>query len=75
MAKYNRRVKPQSFEKGDLVLRIGNKNPKDRKLIVNWEGPCWVKEKLNKGAYVLEMLEKKLIKRTRNADKLKVYYS
>ncbi|KAI9085246.1 hypothetical protein K1719_032769 [Acacia pycnantha] len=36
--KYNKKVKPRSFEKGDLVLRradVGNKNAKDRKLAAN----------------------------------------
>ncbi|KAK4253884.1 hypothetical protein QN277_010509 [Acacia crassicarpa] len=77
-ARYNKKVKHWSFEKGDLVLRrpdIGNKNARDGKLAANWESPYRVREKLGKGAYMLETLEKKLIKRTWNADKLKVYYS
>ncbi|KAI9083344.1 hypothetical protein K1719_034710 [Acacia pycnantha] len=35
-ARFNKKVKPRSFEKGDLVLRradIGNKNANDGKLI------------------------------------------
>ncbi|KAK4262420.1 hypothetical protein QN277_027982 [Acacia crassicarpa] len=77
-AKYNRKVRPRSFDKGDLLLRraeVGNKNAKEDKLTANWEDSYWVREKLDKGAYVLETLGKKPIKRTWNADKLRVYYS
>lgn len=38
LAKYNRKVSPQSFDKGSLVLRradIGNKNARDGKLAAN----------------------------------------
>ncbi|KAI9128559.1 hypothetical protein K1719_000042 [Acacia pycnantha] len=77
-AKYNREVRPRAFDRGDLVLRradVGNKNAKDGKLAANWDGPYRVKERLDKGAYVLETLARKPIKRTWNADKLRVYYS
>ncbi|KAI9074947.1 hypothetical protein K1719_043110 [Acacia pycnantha] len=76
-AKYNRKVRPRSFDRGDLVLRrayVGNKNARDGKLAANWDGPYRVKEKLDRGAYVLETLARKPIKRTWNADKLRVYY-
>ena len=39
---YNRRVKPQEFVQGDLVLRKAIRSTKDqsvRKLAPNWEGP------------------------------------
>ncbi|KAK4283986.1 hypothetical protein QN277_000880 [Acacia crassicarpa] len=77
-AKYNRKVRPRSFNRGNLVLRradIRNKNSKDGKLAVNWEGPYQVKEKLDNGAYILETLGRKPIKRTWNAEKLRIYYS
>ncbi|KAI9089781.1 hypothetical protein K1719_029074 [Acacia pycnantha] len=77
-AKHNRKVKPRAFDRGDLVLRradIGNKNAQDGKLAANWEGPYRVKEKLEKGAYVLETLTRKPIKRTWNGDKPRAYYS
>ncbi|KAI9117909.1 hypothetical protein K1719_011051 [Acacia pycnantha] len=77
-AKYNRKVRPRSFDRGDLVLRradVENKNARDGKLVANWEGLYWIKEKLEKGAYILETLGRKPVKRTWNADKLRVYYS
>ncbi|KAI9084687.1 hypothetical protein K1719_033331 [Acacia pycnantha] len=76
--KYNQKVKPRSFDRGDLVLRradVSNKNARDGKLAANWDGPYRVKEKLHRGAYVLETLARKPIKRTWNVDKLRVYYS
>ncbi|XP_061362992.1 uncharacterized protein LOC133306646, partial [Gastrolobium bilobum] len=66
-AKYNKKVRPRNFEKNDLVLRradIGNKNAKDGKLAANWEGPYRVREKLRRGAYILETVEGKEVKRT-----------
>ncbi|KAI9120288.1 hypothetical protein K1719_007321 [Acacia pycnantha] len=76
--RYNQKVRPRAFDKGSLVLRradIGNKNAAEGKLAPNWEGPYRVTENLGKGAYKLETLQSKAIKRTWNADKLKVYYS
>ncbi|KAK4269980.1 hypothetical protein QN277_023071 [Acacia crassicarpa] len=78
MARYNKKVKPRSFEKDDLVLRradIGNKNAREGKLAANWEGPYRIKEKLGSSAYVLETLNGKALKKTWNADKLRAYYS
>ncbi|KAK4259488.1 hypothetical protein QN277_005814 [Acacia crassicarpa] len=77
-AKYNRQVRPRSFNRGNFVLRqadIGNKNAKDGKLAANWEGPYWIKERLDGGAYILATLARKPVKRTWNADKLKIYHS
>ncbi|KAI9083717.1 hypothetical protein K1719_034306 [Acacia pycnantha] len=76
--RYNKKVRPWYFDKGSLVLRrvdIGNKNATEGKLAPNWEGPYRVTENLVKGAYKLEKLQKKAVKRTWNADKLKAYYS
>ncbi|KAK4284153.1 hypothetical protein QN277_001022 [Acacia crassicarpa] len=67
MARYNRKVGLHSFKGNDLVLRradIGNKNARDGKLAANWEGPFRIKEQLGKGAYTLESLDGKAIKRT-----------
>ncbi|KAK4258273.1 hypothetical protein QN277_007738 [Acacia crassicarpa] len=77
-ARYNGKIRPRSFQKGDLVLRradIGNKNAVEGKLAAKWEGPYRVKKALEKGGYILETLKTKEIKRTWNVDKLKAYYS
>ncbi|KAI9124400.1 hypothetical protein K1719_004322 [Acacia pycnantha] len=77
-ARYNKKVRPRTFQPGCLVLRradIGNKNSKDGKLAANWDGPYRVRETLERGAYILENLDGAPIKRTWNADKLKVYFS
>ena len=55
--KYTRKARPRSFNQG-------NKNARDGKLAANWEGPYRVKEKLDDGAYILETLAKKPVKRT-----------
>ena len=44
-------------------------------MAANWEGPYRVKEKLDDGAYILETLARKPVKRTWNANKLKMYHS
>ena len=67
-ATYNRKVRPRSFNRG-------NKNARDDKLAANWEGPYRVKEKLGDGAYILETLARKSVKRIWNANKLKIYHS
>ncbi|XP_061368077.1 uncharacterized protein LOC133311081 [Gastrolobium bilobum] len=75
--RFNKKVRPRSFQNGDLVLRradIDNKNARDGKLTVNWEGPYRVKENLGRGAYTLETISKKSVKRSWNANKLKAYY-
>ncbi|MED6131283.1 hypothetical protein PIB30_008322 [Stylosanthes scabra] len=45
VARYNKKVKSQELEVGDLVLRradIGGKNAAQGKLGANWEGPYQV---------------------------------
>jgi len=76
--RYNSKVNLRTFEVGDLVLRrasIGMKNVKDGKLAVNWEGPYKIQRTTRSGAYALETLQGKEIKRTFNAADLKRYFS
>ncbi|XP_061363479.1 uncharacterized protein LOC133307075 [Gastrolobium bilobum] len=75
---FNKKVKPRSFTVGDLVLRradVGGRNTTEGKLAPKWEGPFRIKERLSKGAYVLETPKGKSIIRTWNADKVKKYFS
>lgn len=76
--KYNAKVKPKTFQKGDLVWRIiGNarKDATDGKLAQNWEGPFLVQEALNNDTFRLEYLDDKQISRIWNANHLKFYFS
>jgi len=74
--RYNAKVKPRSFVKGDLVWRKTNdarKKSTQGKLAPNWEGPFRVTESLHNGAYRLEHLSGKEIPNTWNASHLKMY--
>jgi hypothetical protein len=78
MAKYfNRKVKPRSFEVGDLVLRkvtLATRDPVEGKLAPNWEGPYKVVRCRRLGAYCLEDSTGRVISRPWNADHLKKYF-
>ena len=74
---YNRRVKSQTFQGGDLVLRrvFENKaNPADEKFQPNWEGPYTVVRMGAAGSYALNKLNRTPVPRMWNATHLKRYY-
>nr|KYP53835.1 hypothetical protein KK1_024409 [Cajanus cajan] len=76
--RYNTRVKPRSFQVGDLVWRLlgeARKDTLDGKLAPTWGGPFRVTEDLENGAYRLEELNGKPIPRTWNAMHLKFDFS
>ncbi|XP_068504234.1 uncharacterized protein [Phaseolus vulgaris] len=53
--RYNTRVRPRSFQKGDLVWRMRSDARKNEwKFSSNWEGPFRVREVAQGGAYHLE---------------------
>ena len=75
--RFNAKVKPRSFNEGDLVWKMridARKDPQQGKLASNWEGPFRILENL-KNAYRLETLEEKVLPRTWNASHLKFYFS
>ncbi|XP_050207651.1 uncharacterized protein LOC126657071 [Mercurialis annua] len=78
MATYhNKRVKPLTFEIGDLVLRradITKGNAGVSKLGANWEGPYQVKKVGKGGAYYLTYMSGRDLPRTWNARVLKRFY-
>jgi hypothetical protein len=78
MVKYfNRKVKPQSFEVGDLVLHKVTLTTRDLvkgKLAPNWEGPYKVVRCQRPGAYYLEDSTGRVLLRLWNADHLKKYF-
>jgi len=76
--RYNAKVSPRNFQKGDLVWGMtgdARKNQTDGKFAANWEGPYKVSQVLGKGAVKLEQLDEKQIPNTWNADHLKFYFS
>ena len=57
---YNKRVKPQMFQPGDLVLRKVFENtvdPATGKFQPNWEGPYLVMRADESGSYALDKLD------------------
>jgi len=55
--RYNSKVKPQSYQKGDLVWRMRSDARKDGgKFTSNWEGPFRIADTAAGGAYYLEYL-------------------
>ncbi|KAL0295222.1 UNVERIFIED_CONTAM: hypothetical protein Sradi_6845600 [Sesamum radiatum] len=71
---YNRRVRAQSFQVGDLVLRRVDTLKLVRKLDPTWEGPYKVTCIIGRGAYELEDLEGRPLSRPWNVHNLKRYY-
>ncbi|XP_072086570.1 uncharacterized protein [Arachis hypogaea] len=75
---YNKSVKSRSFVKGDLVLRkteAARKPPSHGKLAANWDGPYRISEVLGNGAYILELIDGKVLPNTWNVSSLKKFYS
>jgi len=59
---YNTKVRPRSFQKGDLLWRMHSDARKNKgKFSSNWEGPFRVQEIANGGAYHLEWLLGKIV--------------
>ena len=78
MAKhYNAKVKPRHFSIGDLFLRkitMATKDPAQRKLRPNWEGPYRIIDCNRKGTYYLETFDEQRLHHPWNIDHLKRYY-
>ena len=50
---YNRKVKPRSFQEGDLVLRLIQRTAGQHKLSAPWEGPFIISKVLGNDSYYL----------------------
>ena len=78
MAKhYNFRIRHRDFQVGDLVLRkvIGvTRDPSQRKLGLNWEGPYRITSWQRKSTYHLETLDRQKLHQPWNTEHLKKYY-
>ena len=74
---YNKRVKPRTFQPGNLVLRRVFENtvdPNAGKFQLNWEGPYLVTRAGQSGSYALDKLEGTPVPRMWNVTHLKRYY-
>ena len=74
---YNKRVKPRTFQLGNLVLRRVFENtaePNAGKFEPNWEGPYLVIRAGQSGSYTLNKLDGTLVPRMWNTTYLKRYY-
>ena len=74
---YNKRVKSQTFQPRDLVLRKVFENTVDPtvgKFQPNWEGPYLVTRSGESGAYALDKFDGTPVPRMWNATHLKRYY-
>ena len=74
---YNRRVKPQMFQLGDLILRKVLKNivdPSTEKFQPNWDGSYIVTQVDESRSYALDKLDGTLVPRMWNIMHLKRYY-
>ena len=78
MAKYyNSRVKPRSFQPGDLVLKkviLATKDSREGTLGPNWEGPYLITEVVRPGIYKIQNSDGKVLLHPWNAEHLKRYY-
>ena len=76
---YNKKVKPCSFELGDLILRENPKNQQQRtqkgKFEPNWLGPYIITAVYGSGAYQLSTTEGEVLKEPINTLHLKRFYS
>ena len=74
---YNRRVNPQVFRSGDLVLRKVFENiadPTTGKFQPNWEGPYVVTRTGEARSYAIDKTDGTPVPRTWNAMHLRRYY-
>ena len=82
---YNRKVRPRSFQEGDLVLRLIQRTVGQHKLSAPWEGPFIISKVLGNDAYYLIDAQKprackrddsgKETERPWNANLLRRFYS
>ena len=74
---YEKRVRPRSFKKGDLVLRRVTQNtrvPCEGAFGTNWEGPYRIDKPVGTGAYRLLHMDGTIVRRPWNATMLWKYY-
>ncbi|KAL0403666.1 UNVERIFIED_CONTAM: Retrovirus-related Pol polyprotein from transposon gypsy [Sesamum radiatum] len=75
MRSYNRKIKPRSFQVGDLVLKKVEVSKHVGKLDPGWEGPFKVIEIRKPGTYKLQDMEGRDLPRPWNIHNLKKFYT
>ena len=74
--KYNSKLQPRVFVKGDLVRRMASSaREKDERYSTNWDGPYRVFEDVGGDVNRLEHLSRDVIPNTWNISHLKFYFS
>jgi len=71
---HNRQVRGQTFNVGDLVLRLIQSNKNRHKLSPSWEGPYVVAEVLRPSAYKLKTIDGEVFTNARNIKQLCRFY-
>ena len=78
MAKsYDKKVRPQGFQEGDLVLKTILRLPGEdqNKWAPNYDGPYMVKKAFSGGALLLSRMDGEDLVRPVNSDSIKKYYA
>ena len=70
---YNAKVRPRTFELGDLVLKRVYPVPSHMK--PNWEGPYVISQKLGEGTFKLSTVDSLTLPRAWNSESLRRYYT
>ena len=60
---YNRKVRPRSFQEGDLVLRLIQRTAGQHKLSAPWEGPFIISKVLGNAYYLIDAQKPRVRKR------------
>ena len=66
---YNRKVRPRSFQEGDLVLRLIQRTAGQHKLSAPWEGPFIISKVLGNDSYYLIDAQKPRARKRDDSDK------
>ena len=66
---HNRKVRPRSFQEGDLVLRLIQRTAGQHKLLAPWEGPFIISKVLDNDSYYLIDAQKPQARKRDDSDK------
>ena len=74
---YDKKVQPQGFNEGDLVLKKILSLPREdqSKWALNYEGPYVVKKAFSRGALLLSRMDGEDLVRSMNYDSVRKYYT